>query len=182
MRTEIRLAGNGGQGLILAGIVLAEAAGLYDGMQVVQSQVYGPESRGGASRADVIVADTEIDYPKAIAPDVLLVMSQEAYAKFGKNVRAGGLVLYDVDLVDVGQSTARAIGLPFTRTARDQIGKVITATMVGLGAVAELSGIVTREALETAAAARAPGGTAQLNLTAIRRGYALAAEAQEVYP
>ena len=182
MRTEVRLAGSGGQGLILAGIVLAEAAGLYDGMQVVQSQVYGPESRGGASRADVIVADTEIDYPKAIALDVLLVMSQDAYARFGRQVRAGGLVLYDADLVDVGHSSPRAIGLPLTRVARDQIGKVITATMVGLGAVVELSGVVSRVALEAAAAARAPGGTAKLNLTAIRQGYTLAAEAQEVCP
>lgn len=180
MRTEVRLAGNGGQGLILAGIILAEAAGLYDGMHVVQSQVYGPESRGGASRADVIVSDMDIDYPKAIAPDVLLVMSQDAYAKFGKQVRASGVILYDQDLVDVGQTVVRSIGLPFTRIARDQIGKAITATMIGLGAVVQLSGIVSREALAAAAAGRAPGGTAKLNFAAISQGYELVAEALEV--
>ncbi|MFZ5825477.1 MAG: 2-oxoacid:acceptor oxidoreductase family protein [Bacillota bacterium] len=179
MRTEIRLAGSGGQGLILGGIVLAEAAGLYDGKHVVQSQVYGPESRGGASRADVIVSEDPVDYPKATTPDVLLVMSQEAYAKFGKQVKAGGLLLYDSDQVEPAAGNARAVGLPLTRVAREEIGRTITANMVALGAVAALTGVVSRPALETAAANRAPKGTKEINLAAIRKGYDLAEAVRE---
>lgn len=179
MRTEIRLAGNGGQGLILGGIVLAEAAGLHDLKHVVQTQVYGPESRGGASRADVIISSEPIDYPKATVPHVLLVMSQEAFAKFGKGVRPDGILVYDSDLVDVQNPPARAVGLPLTRVARDEVGRAITANMVALGAIAELSGTVTREGLEAAASERAPKGTSAMNLAAIRRGYALASAARE---
>ncbi|HYF93804.1 MAG TPA: 2-oxoacid:acceptor oxidoreductase family protein [Symbiobacteriaceae bacterium] len=179
MRTEIRLAGNGGQGLILGGIVLAEAAGLHDMKHVVQSQVYGPESRGGASRADVIISSEPVDYPKATVPHVLLIMSQEAYNKFGRGVRPDGILLYDSDLVDVKPSEVRAVGLPLTRVAREEIGKVITANMIALGAITELSGAVSREALEAAAEKRAPKGTSAMNLAAIRRGYDLASSARE---
>ncbi len=179
MRREIRLAGNGGQGLILGGIVLAEAAGLYDGKQVVQSQVYGPESRGGASRADVIISEEEIDYPKATVPDYVLIMSQEAYTKFGRQVKPGGLLIYDTDLVEVGPSPARVLGLPLICVARDEIGRAITANMVAVGALAALAGVVSRPALEEAAARRAPRGTAEMNLAAVRKGYALAAGARE---
>ena len=77
-RYEIRLAGSGGQGLILAGVILAEAAGIYDGKFVCQTQSYGPEARGGASKAEVVISDEEIDYPKAIRPDVLLAMNQKS--------------------------------------------------------------------------------------------------------
>lgn len=179
MRTEIRLAGNGGQGLILGGIVLAEAAGLHDGKQVVQTQVYGPESRGGASRADVIVATEPIDYPKATSPNLVLFMSQEAYAKFGRQVRPDGLIIYDTELVEVDESPVRKVGLPLTRIAREELGRSITANMVALGAIVELSGVVSREGLEAAAAGRAPKGTVEINLAAIRKGYALAAGARE---
>lgn len=180
MRREVRLVGTGGQGLILAGIVLAEAAGLYDGKFVVQSQVYGPESRGGASRSDVIVSDRVIDYPKATVPEALLVMSAEAYAKFGNKVKPDGVLVYDSELVDVTGGPARTIGLPLTRVARDEIGRAIFANMIALGALVELTGITSKEALEAAAAKRAPKGTAEKNLTAIRKGYALAAGAREV--
>ncbi|HEY3367351.1 MAG TPA: 2-oxoacid:acceptor oxidoreductase family protein [Symbiobacteriaceae bacterium] len=180
MRREVRLAGTGGQGLILAGIVLAEAAGLYDGKQVVQSQVYGPESRGGASRADVIVSDRAIDYPKATTPEALVVMSAEAYAKFGKQVKPDGVLLYDSELVQVAAGPAQTFGLPLTRVARDEVGRAITANMIALGALVELTGIVSKEALEAAAARRAPKGTVDINLSAIRKGYALAGAAREV--
>jgi len=183
MRTEIRLAGSGGQGLILGGIVLAEAAGIHDGKQVVQTQVYGPESRGGASRTDVIISPDLIDYPKATLPHIVLVMSQEAYAKFGRQVRPDGWLVYDADLVTVDSgAAARSVGLPLTRIARDELGRVIVANMVALGVIADLCGAVTREGLEAAAAERAPKGTVELNLAAIRKGYALAAGAREGRP
>ncbi len=98
-RYEIRLAGSGGQGLILAGIILAEAAGVYDGKFVCQTQSYGPEARGGASKAEVVISDAEIDYPKAIQPDVLLAMNQKSLDAFSSDLKPGGLLLVDADLV-----------------------------------------------------------------------------------
>src|SRR5512140_4035796 len=98
-RTEIRLAGEGGQGMILAGIILAEAAAIYEGKQVTQTQSYGPESRGGASRSEVVICDDEIDHPEVLCPDVVVALSQEAYTKFARTVRAGGLLIVDEDAV-----------------------------------------------------------------------------------
>ena len=173
-RTEVRLAGNGGQGLVLAGIMLAEAAGLFEGRPVAQTQVYGPESRGGASRTDVIIDRVPIDYPKATAPDALLVMSQDAWRRFGGSVRGGGLILFDADLVhpEVG-AERRAVGLPLTAAARDSIGRAIVANVVGLGALAALTGVVSREALEAAVRRRAPRGSADLNALALSTGWEL---------
>jgi 2-oxoglutarate ferredoxin oxidoreductase subunit gamma len=179
-RTEIRLAGNGGQGLVLAGIILAEAAGLFEGRPVAQTQVYGPESRGGASRTDIIIDRVAVDYPKATAPDALLVMSQDAWRRFGASVRAGGLVIFDVDLVqpETGAET-RAVGLPLTSAARDSLGRAIVANVLGLGALVALTGVVSRRALEAAVRRRAPRGSDEINARALAAGWdlALAAEA-----
>src|SRR5512147_872639 len=113
-RYEIRLAGSGAQGLILAGIILAEAAGIYDGKFVCQTQSYGPAARGGASKAEVVISDLEIDYPKAIRPDVLLAMNQKSLDTYLGDLKPGGVLLVDADLVrEVPQEGAVAI--PFTR-------------------------------------------------------------------
>src|SRR5512141_2209504 len=98
-RSEIRLAGEGGQGMILAGIILAEAAAIYDGKQATQTQSYGPEARGGASRSEVVISDVEIDHPEVLSADVVVALSQEAYKKFAKSVRPGGLLIVDEDKV-----------------------------------------------------------------------------------
>ena len=98
-RYEIRLAGSGGQGLVLAGVILAEAAGIYDGKFVCQTQSYGPAARGGASKAEVVISDAEIDYPKAIRPDVLLAMNQTSLDKYLADLKPGGVLLVDADLV-----------------------------------------------------------------------------------
>ena len=107
-RIEIRLAGEGGQGMILAGIILAEAAAMFDGKNVVQTQSYGPEARGGASKSEVIIAEGEIDYPEVISADVLMVMSQEACDKYTHDLREGGILLVDsgIDTVDRGAHIA----------------------------------------------------------------------------
>src|SRR5512142_1072470 len=94
-RYEIRLSGTGGQGLIIAGIILAEAAGIYDGKYVCQTQSYGPEARGGASKAEVVISDEEIDYPMAIKPDVLLAMSQKACDSYLFDLKPGGTLIVD---------------------------------------------------------------------------------------
>ncbi|NLH86708.1 MAG: 2-oxoacid:ferredoxin oxidoreductase subunit gamma, partial [Firmicutes bacterium] len=117
MRKEIRLSGYGGQGLILAGIILAEAA-MRDGYEVVQSQSYGPEARGGASRAEVIISDEPIDYPKVTSPDILLLMSDQACKRFAGSVCEGGTVIVDSGLVtSVPETPGIVNGFPITDIA-----------------------------------------------------------------
>lgn len=172
-RYEIRLAGEGGQGLILAGLILAEAAVMYDGKNACQTQSYGPEARGGASKSEVVISDEEIDYPKVIAADVLLAMSQEACDKYYHDLKKDGLLI--VDSVHVQRvPTSKAIKVPITKIAEEVTGRSITANVVGLGLLAGLSGVVSREALEKAIADRAPRGTVEINLKALAAGFEFA--------
>ena len=168
-RYEVRLGGTGGQGAILAGILLAEAA-IRDHMNVTQTQSYGPEARGGASRSEVVISDGEIYYPKVIVADLTLCMSQEACDRYGGQVRPGGLLILDSDHVTRAPTT-RAVRVPMTTIAREVTGREIAANVVGLGVLAGLTGIVSREALEAAVRDRAPRGTADLNLKALAAGY-----------
>jgi 2-oxoglutarate ferredoxin oxidoreductase subunit gamma len=177
-RYEIRLAGSGGQGIILAGIILAEAAGIHDGKYVCQTQSYGPEARGGASKAEVIISDAEIDYPKAMRPDALLAMNQASLNIYLGDVKPGGLVMVDEAYVTESPGAA-AIALPFTRLAREELGKVIAANIAALGALAVLSQAVSPQALEAAVLARAPSGTQELNRQALALGMAAARRYQE---
>jgi 2-oxoglutarate ferredoxin oxidoreductase subunit gamma len=169
-RYEIRLAGSGGQGLILAGIILAEAAGLYDGQFVCQTQSYGPAARGGASMAEVVISDAEIDYPKAMHPDVLLAMNQMSLDIYGLDLQPGGLLIVDSTFVQEVPAQGRTFAIPFTELARDRIGKVMTANIVALGALAALTGAVSLKSLETAVLARVPPGTEELNKQALAAG------------
>ena len=171
-RYEIRLAGSGGQGLILAGIILAEAAGVYDGKFVCQTQSYGPEARGGASKAEVVISDAAIDYPKAIRPDVLLALNQKSLEAFSSDLKPGGLLLVDADLVKEVPAS-RVLALPFTRIARE-LGREMVANIVALGALAQLTGAVSLESLTAAVLARVPKGTEDLNRRALAAGVAAA--------
>ena len=177
-RYEIRLAGSGGQGLILAGIILAEAAGVYDGKFVCQTQSYGPEARGGASKAEVVISDAAIDYPKAIQPDVLLAMNQKSLDAFLSDLKPGGLLLVDADLVSEFPAS-RAVALPFTRIAREA-GSAMAANIVALGALIQLTGAVSLESLTAAVLARVPKGTEELNRRALAAGVAAAKTAGTV--
>lgn len=167
-RTEIRIAGTGGQGVILAGILLADAA-VRDRKKVVQSQSYGPEARGGASRAEVIISDGEIDYPKVLDADVLLCMSQEACDRYAPKIKKGGLLILDSTHV-TRAPLVRAVRVPITELARQATGREITANILALGLLVGLTGIVSRESLEAAVRARAPRGTAEMNLKALAVG------------
>jgi 2-oxoglutarate ferredoxin oxidoreductase subunit gamma len=169
-RTEIRLAGEGGQGMILAGIILAEAAAIYDGKQATQTQSYGPEARGGASRAEVVISDGEIDHPEVLAPDVVIALSQEAYRKFAKSVRPDGFLIVDEDRVVV-EPGVEAVKIPVTRLALETTGKTITANTVALGVLVGLTGVVSRQAIEKAVTARAPKGTEEMNRRALEAGF-----------
>lgn len=173
-RTEIRLAGEGGQGMILAGIILAEAAAIYDGKQAVQTQSYGPEARGGASKAEVIISQQEIDFPEVISADVLVVLSQEACDKYASNLKKDGLLIVDEERVGRVPLTS-AIKAPILKLAAETTGRSITANVLALGLLVGLTGVVSREGLEKAALARSPQGTEDLNRAALEAGFALAA-------
>jgi len=170
-RYEIRLAGEGGQGMILAGVILAEAAAVHEGLNAVQTQSYGPEARGGASRSEVIIAQGEIDYPKVMEADFLLCMSQEACDKFYAQVKEDGWIVVDASNV-TRVPTHRALTVRISEIAEEVTGRRITGSMVGLGLVAGLSGVVSRTALESAVADRVPPGTEEVNLKALAAGFA----------
>jgi len=170
-RFEIRLAGEGGQGLILAGLILAEAAAIYDGKNATQVQTYGPEARGGASRSEVVISNGDIDMPKVIAADLLLAMSQEACDKYFREMNTDGILL-----VDSGQvtrvPTTRALRIPITAIAESVTGRRITANIAALGIIVGLTGVVSRDAIRQAVTARAPRGTEEMNIKALEAGFA----------
>lgn len=170
-RVEIRLAGEGGQGMILAGVILAEAAAIYDDKNVVQTQTYGPEARGGASKSEVIISQEEIDHPEVINADVLVAMSQEACDKYASNLKKDGLLIVDSEKVRRVPQT-NAVKLPITRLAMEATGKAITANVLSLGILVGLTNVVSRSAIEKAIMARAPKGTEELNQKALQRGFA----------
>ena len=173
-RFEIRLAGSGGQGLVLAGVILAEAAGIYEGKFVCQTQSYGPEARGGACKAEVVISDAEIDYPKAIRPDVILALNQKSLDAYLGDLKAEGVLLVDADLVQEVPETG-ALSIPFTRLAREA-GRELVANIVALGALAAITGAVSPEALKAAVLARVPAGSRELNERALEAGLAAGAK------
>jgi len=174
-RHEVRLSGSGGQGIILAATLLADAA-VASGDEVLATQSYGPEARGGASKAEVIVARDEIDFPEVAAPVVTVCLSQEAFDAYAALTIPGGLVVYDERLVDSRPLDGRrVVGLPFTEIAEVELGKAIAANIVMLGALQALTGIVDGEALADAVRRRLPAKIVDLNLRALELGAAGAA-------
>jgi len=173
-RYELRLSGAGGHGLLLAGKVIAEAAAIYDGRTATQAQSYGPEARGGVSRSDVVISDGDIDFPIARNLDFLLAMTQESVEAYIGDMKDGGTVLVDDSLVEsVPDGDYRVIRAPIIETARDRIGKPITANLVAVGLITGLTDIVTVPSLESAVRARVPRGTEDANLQALRAGLEL---------
>lgn len=172
LRTNIRLAGSGGQGIVLAGVILAEAA-VLSGQDVVQSQAYGPESRGGSSRCDVVIGSS-IGFPVAEAFDVLVVLSRDAYRQHAAGLRDTGLLIADERRVGpLADGPWRAWSLPIEATADRITGNPITANMVALGALADLTKVVEQEALAQAVRARVPARSRDMNLRALQAGFGL---------
>jgi 2-oxoglutarate ferredoxin oxidoreductase subunit gamma len=169
-RFEMRLSGSGGQGMILASVIMAEAIGTDPSKRVVQTQSYGPEARGGASKADIVVSNNEIYYPKALTLDLLLAMTQESLDKYYPDLKEDGTLIIDNVLV-TQIPTENYYGLPFTRLAREEVGHVMVANVIALGAIAGLTGIVSHEALVNAVLARAPRGTEEKNQKAVEIGF-----------
>lgn len=171
LRYEIRLSGAGGQGLILIGKIIAEAAAIYDDKNATQSQSYGPEARGGASRSEVIISDGDIDYPKATNIDLLLAMTQEAADKYSGDVKDGGIIILDSGFVESppeGNFTVHSH--PITRIAEEEIGKKLVANLIALGMIQKISGIISEEATINAIKARVPKGTEEMNIRAFKTG------------
>jgi len=176
-RYEIRLSGEGGQGLVLAGKILAEAAAIYDDRNATQSQSYGPEARGGASKSEVIIADGDIDFPKAENLDMLLALTQEALDKYHADLRTGGLLVVDSDAISrLPQGDWRVVSVPLSRLAREKLGKPVVANIIALVVIVQLSKVVTEQAAERAILARVPRGTEDLNRAAFRLGLEIACE------
>jgi 2-oxoglutarate ferredoxin oxidoreductase subunit gamma len=169
--------GSGGQGVITAAIILAEAAVLYDDLVAVQSQTYGPEARGGATRSDIIIADSEIHFPKVIQPNVLVCLTQQAYNKFSPIIRPGGFLITDTRFVVTERKVdARQISLPMYQSVMDKIGKPIVFNICMLGAVIGLTGIVRSEAVVKVLQSRIPAGFLKINQEALQLGMALGTE------
>jgi len=171
-RYEIRFSGAGGQGLITAGIILAEAATIIEGKHAVQSQSYGPEARGGASKSEVIISDGPIDYPKATIVDACLAMTQEAADKYANGIKEGGLLMVDEDFVpNIPKGNYKVIRIPIMRAAKEEVGREIVANVVALGAMIALTGVVSREAGEKAVLAKVPSAFKELNQKAFSLGF-----------
>jgi len=172
MRIEIRFAGFGGQGIIKSGIITATAACIYGGKSAVQTQSYGPESRGGACKSEVVIAEEEIDFPKVIEPDVLVVMSQHAYNEYAENVKSGGTVILDPDMIprEKDLKDVKVFRVPATGIA-EKLGKRIVANIVMLGAFVSITGLLDENAVRESIKVNIPKGTEELNLTAFAKGY-----------
>jgi 2-oxoglutarate ferredoxin oxidoreductase subunit gamma len=173
-RCRMVFSGSGGQGVITAAIIMAEAAVLYEGLNAVQSQLYGAAARGGATRSDVIIADEKINYPKVIQPNVLVCLTNEAYIKFARIIRPGGLLVTDQRYVKTQKKVdARQKELPMFQTVMEKIGKPIVFNICMLGAVIQLIDLVRPESVMKVLENRTPPGFLEMNREALNLGMAL---------
>ena len=170
-RKEIRIAGFGGQGVVLSGQIVGKAAAIYDGGFATMTQSYGPEARGGSCTAEVVISREIIGYPYVISPQVVIILAQEAYSNYGRNVPAETLVIIDPDLVNPDPSqNPMLLSIPATRMARE-MGRVVVANIIMLGFVAAVSDMISAEALRKAVLASVPEGTGDFNLKAFDLGH-----------
>lgn len=170
---EVRLSGSGGQGLLLAGIILAEGT-INDGKNAVQTQSYGPEARGGASKSEVIIADEMIDFPKVRNCDILLALTQKSYEQYSEGLKDDGILIIDAS-VKIGDTGSKKVYcVPILDTAAKDLGKPMVTNIVALGAIVEVTKIISKESLEKAVLDRVPKGTEDLNRRALSIGYKIA--------
>ncbi len=170
--TEVLLGGFGGQGIILSGLIMGKAAALFSDRYAAFTQSYGPEARGGACSANVIIANEEIDYPYVDSPHFMMVMSQGAYEKYFYMLRPGGILMVEEDLVELTHTRedVAIFSIPATRLS-EQIGRKIVANIVMLGFVTAVSQVVSYEAMKQAILDTVPKGTEELNMKAYNTGY-----------
>ena len=173
-RCRMVFSGSGGQGVITAAIILAEAAVLFEDLIAVQSQVYGPEARGGATRTDVIISDSEIYFPKVFQPNVLVCLTQQAYNKYCSIIRPGGLLVTDSRHVKTERKVdARQVELPLYESVMEKIGKPIVFNICMLGALIGLTRIVQPDSIMKVLQTRIPASFLKLNREALKLGMAL---------
>ncbi|QYZ80096.1 2-oxoacid:ferredoxin oxidoreductase subunit gamma [Methanofollis formosanus] len=172
MRHEVRFSGFGGQGIILSAVILGRAAAIYDEKYAVQTQVYGPEARGGASMSAVVIDDEPVLYPEVTEPDIYVIMSQEGFLKYGAGAPEGAVMLLDDGLVQ-DRPACRFHSIPATYEAKFTLNRVIVANIVMLGALIATTEIVSREAIEKAVLDSVPKGTEDLNMRALKLGFDL---------
>lgn len=172
MRVEVRFAGFGGQGIIKSGIIVAAAASIHSDKNAVQTQSYGPESRGGACKSEVVISEEDIDFPKVVEPDVLVVMSQAAYNDYAEDVKLGGTVILDPDMIPREKSLKnfKVYHVPATKIA-EELGRRIVANIVMLGAFTAITELLDEKALKESVKENIPKGTEELNLAAFDKGY-----------
>ena len=176
-RCRMVFSGSGGQGVITAAIILAEAAVLHEGLNAVQSQSYGAEARGGATRSDIIIADSVVHYPKVIQPNLLVCLTQQAYNKFYQIIRPGGLLITDARYVKTERKVdAQQRELPIYTTVMEKVGKPIVFNICMLGAVIGLTQLVQAESIMNVLDTRIPAGFLEMNRTALNLGMELGAE------
>ena len=170
--SEIRIAGFGGQGVILSAMIIGKAAAIHEGGYATLTQSFGPEARGGASSAQVILSNSPILYPYVTRPDVLVVMSQEAYTRFTAELKDGGMLIVEEDMVHLAElkSGVRVYRVPATRLA-EELGKRMVLNVVMVGFFAAISGLLTPESLRKAVADSVPPATRELNLRAFDKGF-----------
>jgi 2-oxoglutarate ferredoxin oxidoreductase subunit gamma len=172
-KTEIRVGGLGGQGVILCGMIIGKAASIHDGKHATLIQAFGPEARGSACSAQVTVANEAIGYPYVKRPDVLIVMSPDAYTQFAPQIASGGTLLYENELIHLDETLpkgVKAYGIPATRFA-EELGRRLVLNIVMVGFFAGVTGLLSPEAMEKAVKDSVPRGTEDLNLRAYRKGY-----------
>ncbi|MDP8204286.1 MAG: 2-oxoacid:acceptor oxidoreductase family protein [Candidatus Tenebribacter mawsonii] len=175
-KKEIRLSGSGGQGLITAGIILARAA-VLDKVRVTQTQSYGPESRGGASRADVIISNDEFYYPEAVNFDVLLSLTQEACDKYIVNLKDSGILIADTsNIKNIVHTDSKVYELPFTDIAMNKLGTTLPTNILTLAFLVKITGVVTENSLKTAVSNSVKSQYVDLNIKALKIGFKLASE------
>ena len=170
--TEIRITGLGGQGVILSGYVIGKAASIYNNQHATLTQSFGPEARGSACSAQVIVSDDRVLYPYVHAPQILVAMSNDGYVKYKDTIAKDAIVLYEKDLVKIADHGAKVktYGVPATRFA-EELGRKIVLNIVMLGFFGSITGLIAREALHKAVESSVPAGTQELNLKAFDKGY-----------
>ncbi len=170
MKIEIRLAGFGGQGIITAGLILGRAA-ILAGLNAVQTQSYGPEARGGASRSEVIISDKEIYYPKVREPDILLVMSNPAFERYIGDLKEDGILIYDSSIIKNVNIKQKSYGIPATKMAVEKLGNRIVANIIMLAFLVEISKVFPRDHLIKAVLQSVPKGTEDINKKALNIGF-----------
>lgn len=173
-RHDIRLAGNGGQGVILATIILAEAA-ILNGKYAAQTGTYGPEARGGACKAELLISDKPIGFTKVLDPTFLLVLTKKALDRYAPRISAGSLVMLDTGLeIPEGVAPSHVITLPILHTARHVVGKIQTANIVAIGAINEFLHLTSEDIMRKAVLMHVPSGSRDVNTRALEAGKQLA--------